>query len=159
MHCLSLCPQNKICDFTNEVDILSTFIGQAVSLSTDEELRNDLTEVASLTYKLMGMCRSNLPFTKEDILPFETTLKKYQNYSKEVKKSLFVLPLGSHLTTTLHTCRALSKKISRMYSKISKQFSNDEAEFFLENLSNLFYYLAIYVNHREGFKEVPFNSK
>ncbi|WP_319371559.1 cobalamin adenosyltransferase [uncultured Ilyobacter sp.] len=158
MHCLpDICYKSKICDLTNEIDILSSFAGQASGQCENQEMKEDLLKVLNLTYKLMGKLRDNCDFLTEDKMIMEDIEKKYDKKGREIRKHIFVLPQGSFLSSTLHICRAFSKKISRMYYKAKSEITFDtcEIEEAINMMSDIFYNMALCANHREGKDEIP----
>jgi cob(I)alamin adenosyltransferase len=158
MECFpDICYKSKICDLTNEIDILSSFTGQAAGQCEEEKMKDDLLKILDLTYKLMGKLRNNGDFFSKDKLLMNEIKNRYEEQGREIRKHIFILPQGSLLASTLHICRAFSKKISRMYYKSKKEFTFDpcEIEDFINMLSDTYYNMALCANHREGIEEIP----
>lgn len=158
MRCFpDICYKSKICDLSNEIDILSSFTGQAVSRCQDEDMKEDLLKILNLIYKLMGKLRDNGDFLSEDRMIMEEIKNRYEKKGREVRKHIFILPQGSFLASTLHICRAFSKKISRMYYKAEKEITFDTCEIlpFIDMLSDTYYNMTLCANHREGIEEIP----
>ncbi len=158
MHCYpDICYKSKICDLTNEIDILSSFTGQAAGQCEYAEMKEDLLKILNLTYKLMGKLRDNCDFLPEDKIVMEDIKNRYGNRGREVRKHIFILPQGDFLSSTLHICRAFSKKISRMYYKAKKEINFDpcEIECFINMLSDTYYNMALCSNHEKGIEEIP----
>jgi cob(I)alamin adenosyltransferase len=158
MECFpDICYKSKICDLTNEIDILSSFTGQAAGQCEEEKMKDDLLEILNLTYRIMGKLRDNGDFLSADKTLMNEIKTRYEKKGKEIRKHIFILPQGSLLASILHICRAYSKKISRMYYKVKKEITFDpcEIEDCINMLSDTYYNMALCANHRGGIEEIP----
>jgi ATP:cob(I)alamin adenosyltransferase len=141
------------CDVSNEADILTTHLGQAISFAVDE-FRDELIEVSQLMYNFMAALRQNREFTRQNV-EYVTNLElKYK--SMLTSKKIFVIPTGNKLSSTLHVCRAYAKKVSRLYFEFesSTEFNSDEMSDFINTLSTMFYNMAKYVNQESSIEEI-----
>lgn len=145
---------DPICDLTNELDILSTQIGLACVASDDHLLQRNLTLMIQVLGEVMGSLRRNRELSQSILDTALTTHGFYKERLKGLKYDIFQLPTGSELNARLHLCRAMSKKLSRMYLKVYyKKLSTDErVKDCLEVFSNTFYYMAISSLKDEGSK-------
>ncbi|WP_321329665.1 cobalamin adenosyltransferase [uncultured Ilyobacter sp.] len=158
MHCFpDICYKSKVCDLTDEIDILSSFAGQAFGQCKNKEMKGDLLKILNLTYILMGKLRDNCDFFKEDKLILKEIKIRYEKKGGKIKNHVFILPQGGLLAGNLHICRALSKKISRMFSKAKSEitFEACEIEETVSMLSDIFYNMALCVNYENNVEEIP----
>ena len=158
MHCFpDICYKSKVCDLTDEIDILSSFAGQAFGQCENKIMKEDLLKILNLTYRLMGKLRDNCDFVKEDKLMLKEIKNRYDTKGKKIRKHVFILPQGGLLAGNLHICRALSKKISRMFSKAKSEiaFEACEIEESLNMFSDIFYNMALCINYENNVEEIP----
>jgi len=158
MHCFpDICYKSKVCDLTDEIDILSSFAGQAFGQCEDKKIKEDLLKILNLTYKLMGNLRDNCDFLKEDKLILKEIKNRYDKKGEKIRKYIFILPQGDLLAGNLHICRSMSKKISRMFSKAKNEitFEAIEIEESINMLSDIFYNMALCINHENNVEEIP----
>lgn len=137
-----------ICDLTNEIDILHSHIGLAYESTRCDSLRTDLKVILDLISSVMGCLRRKKSFSDSDLETIMNISKKYAEISKSKNTEIFHLPIGSESISRLSVCRAMSKKISRMYLKLYfKEINKDKNIMdFIGQLSNLFYYMGIAIN-------------
>ncbi len=134
---------NDICDLTNEIDILYSHIGLTYEGNTPDNIKESLKELLEITSAIMGSLRREKTLDRKYL---STTLCLVSMYKTKPRK-VFHLPIGSEAISRLNICRAMSKKISRMYLKLYfKGISKDEVlKETIGELSNLFYYMSLHM--------------
>jgi len=151
--CPYICEDSLNCDVSNETDILTSHLGQAI-VYANGELKDELIEVSNLLFAFMSALRMNREFKREYVEYIEGLETKYK--SQLLEKKLFVIPTGNQLSASLHLCRAYAKKASRMYFKFegSSDFNNDDMSDFINILSTMFYNIAKHVNQEANITEI-----
>ncbi|WP_319371560.1 hypothetical protein [uncultured Ilyobacter sp.] len=149
MYCFpDLCYKSEICDLTDELDILASFIGWSSSMSKGE-IQHDLMELLLITYMAIDVLRD-----QGDLQSFQISL------INEIKKKYSQLNGGKHNKTiyekdfhificSIDLCRSYSKKIKTLYYNIfSGNYSeNQELQKFLHSLPDVFDLIAAYLKN------------
>ncbi|KWW16653.1 hypothetical protein AS888_23815 [Peribacillus simplex] len=147
-------------DFEIRTDSLTTRIGMAASLTKDvPDVHRDLMVLLPMAYHLNGSVRGKLAISDHDLDHLSSI---YDRYVAEVKEQIqtFVLPQGSTAACALHACRSEAKKSVRALHKVSLEREVPDILFdYAHLLANVLFVMAVYVNKRQGFEEIPFISK
>jgi len=140
------------------VDELSSFIGLAKSVSTQEKInivldrvQNDLfvvgAELATTTNK-----GSESKIRAEDVVWLEKSSDDIESDITPIKK--FVLPNGSNVSSALHVARTVARRAERRIVSLSKvEPVNPEILRYLNRLSDLLFIMSRYCNEKLGVKE------
>lgn len=150
MHCLPhLCYMTEVCDLTNEIDILHSHVGLVYESVHCDSLKADLNIILGLTSSVMGCLRREKSFSDKDLETIMIISRKYAEISKSKSTRVFYPPIGSESISRLSICRAMSKKISRMYLKLYFKGINKckNTMEFLGHLSNIFYCMGISIRY------------
>ena len=152
--------KKKIVDFELLTDEIASYLALAVSFAKDEELREELIKITELVYHLNPCVRSNTKLEGHELAWLFNRYEKYEFVTKE-RESLFVLPYGTNLASTLHILRTKSKSLVRLLHHITEEGTKvDDSLFDFTNvLANYFFVLAMYANKLEEVDEIPFESR
>ena len=151
---------SNIVDFELATDEIASYLALAMSLCEDETLKIELQRITELVYHLNPCIRKNSKLEGHEVAWLFSRYNNYLYVTKD-RESLFVLPAGTTLASTLHILRTKSKKLVRLLHQLSKEnIKVDDSLFDFSNvLSNYFFVTALYVNQLEGVKEIPFISR
>lgn len=140
------------------IDELSSFIGMAQSVSTQEKVnvildrvQNDLfsigAELATVTAK-----GSESRIKADDVLWLEKSSDDVESHLTPIRK--FVLPGGSNVSSALHVARTVARRAERRLVSLSKsEYVNPEILRYVNRLSDLLFIMARYCNEKLGVKE------
>ncbi len=153
-----------------EVDELNSYIGLAISKfnKNDDESFRYLKTIQSRLFDL-GSNLACMPEKREAYkLPQITDdeIKKIESLIDEMDASVsklknFILPGGSELSSVLHICRAITRRVERSHIRFYTKFSEEmpvNSEQYLNRLSDYFFVLARYANHLKGIEEEIWKS-
>lgn len=156
--CPYICEKSSTCDVSNEADILSTIVGQSISHCEDSEMKEDLISINTILFHFMSALRQNVKITEQDINLVKSIKNKYDEKIVGKVNCIFTLPAGSILATTLQTCRAFAKKVSRMYAKLEVELGieNEENTIIINMLSNTFYSMSKHANIIKNIEELEY---
>ncbi len=152
--------QKRTVDFELLTDEIASYLALAVSFTEDKEFKDELLRITELVYHLNPCVR-----TKTNLEGFELAwlFSRYQRYEFVTKErdSLFVLPYGTKLASTLHILRTKSKNLVRLLHQITEEgtWVNDSLFDFTNVLANYFFVAAMYANKLEEVAELPFESR
>ena len=151
-----------LCDFEIATDELCNHVGLVLSLLPDDfsEIKTDLEYLHPLVYHLNGSIRGKLAIKEKDQQWLLARYHYYQQLTMGIVKG-FVLPRGPQPVPQLHLARSATKKAIRLMVRIEEDGTiiPDIIPRFCNLLCNFFFVLTIYLNHKKGIKEIPFNSK
>ncbi len=148
MYCFpNLCYKSKICDLTDELDILSSFLGQVASLSGGY-LKDDLLELIYLTYISIDVLRDQEDFPGSEISSVEIIRNKYSVLADRPCDKNICPDKPGHFVFTIDMCRSFSEKIKTMYYDTFGEdcLKNVNLEIFINILPNVFVAIADYLN-------------
>ena len=147
-------------DFELATDELSSYLALAISYCTSEEFKQELIKISTLVYHLNPCIRKNSRLEGHEVAWIYSRYTHYLNITKH-RDTLFVLPYGTTLASTLHILRCKSKQLVRLLHHLSKEVSGiDSSLFDFSNvLANYFFVAAMYANQLEDVKEIPFVSR
>jgi len=146
------------CDFEILTDRISSQAGLMAALCP--ERRDELLRIDELVYHANPTLRTRFTILPEEI----AWLKERVDALYEETRGLcdrFVLPAGTPRACTAHILRTDGKKLVRMlYRHAEAGNSVDEGLIDFANLiSGYFFMLALWLNHCDGFQEIPFISR
>ena len=146
------------CDFEILTDRISSMAGLLASLCPEQ--RDEILRVDELVYHANPSLRTFFSITDEEI----DWLKERVESLNEQTKSFcdkFVVPAGTPRACVAHVLRTDGKKLVRMlYRHAESGGKVDDRLFDFVNLvSGYFFLLALWLNHLDGFKEIPFVSR
>ncbi|WDF04371.1 hypothetical protein PQ477_02525 [Shouchella hunanensis] len=152
--------KGSLVDFEIRTDSLAVRIGQAAGLVDSypnvKELLLQLTEYA---YHLNGSVRGDQAIGEEALRWLSDV---YDQYEIEVREEIqqFLLPQGSRAASALHIARSEAKKSVRALHFV--RLERDVPTLLMDYthlLANVLFLLAVYINKKEGVKEIPFTSQ
>lgn len=146
------------CDFEILTDRISSTTGLLASLC--EERREELLKIDELVYHANPSLRTFCSITDEEV----EWLKARTDILHEETKGLcskFVIPAGTPRACVAHMLRTDGKKLVRMLYRHAQNGGKVEEKLFdFANLiSGYFFLLALFLNHQDGFEEIPFVSR
>ena len=146
------------CDFEILTDKMSSETGLLASLCP--ERREELIKIDELIYHANPTLRTFMSIAPEEI----EWLKDLVDRLTEETKGLcarFVLPAGTPRACVAHVLRTDGKQLVRLlYRHAQRGGRVEEALLDFANLvSGYFFLLALWLNHRDGFEEIPFESR
>lgn len=146
------------CDFEILTDRMASCAGLLASLAP--ERREEVLRVEELIYHANPTLRTFLSVTGEEM----EWLKGRIDALKEETAGLcerFVLPAGTMRACVAHLLRADGKALARLvYRHCERTGTRQDGLIDLVSLfSEYFFLLALWLNHRDGFAEVPFESR
>lgn len=145
-----------LCDFEVATDELCNHVGAIIGQLPDgnDDIAADLDQLQPLIYHLNGSIRGRLAISDDEQ---QWLLERYHDYQKEIANNIngFVLPRGPAPTPQLHLARSAAKKAIRLMVRIDEEgiVVPDILHHFCNLLCNLFFVLALCLNHRSGFIE------
>lgn len=152
--------EKKIVEFELLTDEIASYLALAASYCEDQEMKQELIKITELVYHLNPCVRTNTTLQLEEL---DWLYDRYKNYEYVTKnrESLFVLPSGTTLASTLHIVRTKSKQLVRLLHLIQEEgtFISDFLYDFTNCLANYFFTAAMYANLLENTKEIPFQSR
>ncbi|MDF2720784.1 MAG: ATP:cob(I)alamin adenosyltransferase [Paenibacillus sp.] len=145
-------------------DELNCFVGQAISVITDERLADLKADLEQIQHEIFD-CGSDLALLKQELRPYKVTsdmidrleawIDKYDAETPDLSR--FILPGGTTLSSLLHVCRTVCRRAERRVVTLSKQGDiNEEVRRYLNRLSDLFFTVARVANHRQGVADVEY---
>lgn len=146
------------CDFEILTDRMSSMTGLLASLCP--ERREELLRINELIYHANPTLRTFMSITTEEV----DWLKGRVEALKEDTKGLcdrFVLPAGTPRGCVAHVLRTDGKKLVRMLYRHAQRGGRVEERLldFANLVSGYFFMLALWMNHEDGFEEIPFESR
>jgi len=154
--------QSYLCDFEVATDELCSHVGNMLAAIDEhfDDIRGDLDLLQPMAYHLNGSIRGKLAVSEDDVAWLKA---RYHHYREQQKDRLdgFVLPRGNRQTMPFHLARSAAKKAIRMMVRIDQEGKAVDAVLhrFCNLLCNFFFVLALVVNDRNGFEEIPFVSR
>ncbi len=149
-----------IVDFELMTDEITSYIGLAVSLTKNQELKEELQKIGELVYHLNPCVRKKTSLEDDEVVWLNNRYNYYLENTKN-RDTLFVLPGGSELASNLHIIRCKSKQLVRLLHHISSSGVSiaDSIFDFANIMANYFFVVALYVNKILDVKEIPFTSR
>lgn len=152
--------KKKTVEFELLTDEIASYIALAGSYTTDKELKKELLKINELVYHLNPCVRSKTALEAHEVAWLYTRYQTYQYVTKD-RDSLFVLPGGTTLASTLHILRTKAKQLVRLLHLITEEgtYVNESIFDFSNILANYFFVAALYANRLENETEIPFTSR
>lgn len=146
------------CDFEILTDRMSSTIGLLASLCP--ERRAELLKIDELMYHANPSLRTFMSITQEEIDWLNARTEALQQETKGLCER-FVLPAGTPRACVAHILRTDGKKLVRMLYRHAQRGGNVENVLmdFANLVSGYFFLLALWLNHEDGFEEIPFESR
>ncbi|MCS6788674.1 MAG: cob(I)yrinic acid a,c-diamide adenosyltransferase [Aigarchaeota archaeon] len=148
-------------DCLGEVDELNSVIGvcRAVLRDGHADIDELLKGVQSVLFRIGAEIAAEDPkslgvdvVTEDDVKSLEMTLDQYIRSLEPLRH--FIYPSGSLAGSMLHFARAVARRAERHVVMLSdKEKVNPQVIRYLNRLSTLLFYLARFVNEREGRRE------
>ena len=150
----------NIVEFELLTDELASLIGHSIAFSGDTELKKELIQVMELVYHANPCVRTKSSLEESEVLWLQSRYEDYVQKTKD-RTTLFVLPTGCKLGSTLHLVRCKSKQLVRlMYQLTNEGIKVDETLFDFANvLANYAFACAMYANQLDGINELTFESR
>lgn len=152
--------KKKTVDFELLTDEIASYLALAISYTADKDFKKELTKINELVYHLNPCVRSKTHLEAHEVAWLYSRYQAYEFVTKE-RESLFVLPGGSTLASTLHILRTKCKHLVRLLHLITEEETQvHESLFDFSNvLANYFFVAAMYANKLDGIDEIPFTSR
>lgn len=146
------------CDFEIMTDRMSSTIGLLASLCP--ERRAELLKIDELMYHANPSLRTFVSIRAEEIAWMNERLEQLRKETEGLCDR-FVLPAGTPRACVAHILRTDGKRLVRMlYRHAQRGGRVEDALFDFVNLvSGYFFMLALWLNHEDGFEEIPFESR
>lgn len=148
------------------VDELNSFVGLAASSLSNKNTHISYTHLPKIQNLLFNIgsnlaclpidrIKINLPtLLKQDILELETQIDLISKDLKPLKN--FILPGGTILSSHLHICRTVTRRLEIEATEFNAQNINDissEILQYINRLSDFFFVLARLANHEVGVED------
>lgn len=146
------------CDFEILTDEMSSKTGLLAALCP--ERREELLKIDDLIYHMNPSLRTFFSITEEEVHWLNERLEELLKENKG-RCNRFVLPAGTQRACFAHVLRTDGKKLVRMLYRHAQSGGKVEDSLFdFANLiSGYFFQLALWLNARDGFEEIPFVSR
>ena len=150
----------KTVDFELLTDEIASYLALAISFTEDKEFKQELLKINELVYHLNPCVRTKTALEAHELAWLYSRYQTYEYVMKD-RESLFVLPNGTSLASTLHILRTKSKNLVRLLHLITKEgtYVNEMLFDFSNVLANYFFVAAMYANKLEDESEIPFSSR
>lgn len=146
------------CDFEILTDRIASTTGLLASLCPQR--REELIRVDELIYHANPTLRTFLSLRAEEIEWLKARVDALEAQTQGLCER-FVLPAGTPRACVAHILRTDGKKLVRMLYRHAQ--SGGEVPEALMDFANLlsgyFFLLALWLNHQDGFEEIPFESR
>ncbi len=145
------------------LDELNSFLGVANSFIQYSEVNETLKEIqrdiftaqSSLGVAPDSEDSSPAPELTEDRVEFlEKTIKQFEKDLPELTN--FILPGGTKAASLIHLCRTKARGAERRI--VSLDLQQQMVQSYVNRLSDVFFTLARYLNHKEGRAEEKWHS-
>lgn len=146
------------CDFEILTDRISSTTGLMASMCP--ERREELLKIDELIYHANPSLRTFVSITAQEIEWLNGRVEQLRAETQGLCDR-FVLPAGTPRACVAHILRTDGKKLVRMMYRYAHRGGRvEDALFDFVNLvSGYFFFLALWMNHEDGFEEVPFESR
>lgn len=146
------------CDFEILTDRMSSMIGLLVSLCPQRQ--TELLKIDELMYHANPTLRTFMSITQAEIDWLNERTEALQKETEGLCER-FVLPAGTPRACVAHILRTDGKKLVRMLYRYAQRGGKVENALmdFANLVSGYFFLLALWLNHEDGFEEIPFESR
>ncbi|WP_068786713.1 cob(I)yrinic acid a,c-diamide adenosyltransferase [Paenibacillus phocaensis] len=146
------------------IDELNSFVGQAASLSDEEQLADLREQLLEIQQELFD-CGSDLAYVKLSESRYKVTpemaerlevwIDRHQSENPPLEK--FILPGGTPLAAALHVCRTVCRRAERRVVTLGQvKEINADVLIYLNRLSDYFFAAARTANHRQQVADVEY---
>jgi len=161
---------NDSIDCNGLIDELNSFIGLAVSMTTEATTKEFLQEIQKDLCSISALFSGN---TESDLFDGEARVKEMEVRIDTMEKNLiplqqFILPGGTPLASVIHVTRSIARRVERkavfMFTHdpqhLPLQISQPERIIqYLNRLSDFLFVLARYSNKEENGSERKWSKK
>lgn len=154
------------CDFEIHTDRLSSMAGVLASLCPERE--EEILKVDELIYHSNPTLRTFMSVTKEEIewlheriVEIQEELEAANAFPETGAKCRTVLPAGTTRGAYAHVLRVEGKQMVRLLYRARERginFSDDLIDF-ANLVSGYFHMVGMWMNMKDGWKEIPFVSR
>lgn len=149
---------HHLVDAYGTVDELSSFIGLAESVLTNQVVTEDLLWIQRRLFKLAGSLafkghNDMVEVTADDIAFLEAAIDKLSGDLPPLQD--FILPGGQKAAALLHVSRSICRRTERLVTTVDQECGSVQKNIlpFLNRLSDYLFVAARYVNKNEGVSE------
>ncbi len=152
--------KKRTVDFELLTDEMASYLALAISFTKDKDFKSELLKITELVYHLNPCVRTKTALETDELAWLYKRYQAYEYVTKD-RDSLFVLPHGTSLASTLHILRTKSKSLVRLLYLISEEgtYVNELLFDFTNVLANYFFVAAMYANRLDNESEIPFVSR
>jgi cob(I)alamin adenosyltransferase len=136
------------------IDEANSFLGLAASFLEEQYLKNKITQVQSILFKLGSIIAgAKFSIPKSVITKYEKEIDEWTGLMPSLKN--FIFPGGCPAAASLYTARAVVRRLERLLvrSHDSNLIIQDSILIYINRLSDYLFTLARYINFRKGIKE------
>ncbi|MEF9951006.1 MAG: ATP:cob(I)alamin adenosyltransferase [Clostridium sp.] len=153
-------PLDYRCDFEIFTDEISSTIGLLRAKVSDENLREELSQINEIMYHINASLRTFTSVTLDELKWVESKIEEYRVETKD-RCNKFVTPQGGEAACTAHIIRSKCKALARLMHRHEMQGNNvDPLLYNFVNLySGYFFLLALKLNKMEDINETEFVSR
>ena len=146
------------CDFEILTDRISSYAGLLAALCP--ERREEILKIDELVYHANPTLRTFCSITADEIEWLNGCVEALNAETRGLCDR-FVLPAGTQRACTAHVLRTDCKALVRMLYRYAHGGGQvpDRLFDFANLISGYFFMLALWLNHRDGFAEIPFVSR
>lgn len=147
------------------IDELNSFVGQAISIITNEEKFADLKEELGIIQQELFDCGSDLAFVKLEEGNYKVSgdmaerleqwIDLHQAENPQIER--FIIPGGCALSSALHVCRTVSRRAERRVVTLGSHTEiNPSVRLYMNRLSDYFFVIARTANVRSEVPDVEY---
>lgn len=141
------------------LDELNSFVGLAVSIFDDGEIKQVLKEVQRNLFVAGADVATPFDITEKherislkEVTKVEETISRLESELEPLNK--FILPGGSREAAVLHICRTICRRAERSIVALKMHEElNNYVFMYINRLSDLFFTLARIANKRKGIED------
>ena len=158
--------EEELCDFEIQSDRVASLCGLLASMCAEK--REDILKIGELTYHAAATLSTFMSVTPEEIewLRLETEalkadVKAGQTLPASEAKCQAVIPGGETRGALAHVIRVEGKQLVRILYRAREKgmtFPNELIDF-ANLISGYFHMLAGWLNMKDGYTEIPFESR
>jgi len=145
------------------VDELNSFVGLALTVVLDNDVKNILIKVQIQLFTLGSDLAApdneknrkfSIPrITKSQVEEIEKAIDKFDSRLEELRN--FILSGGCKSSSILHVCRTICRRVERKTVALNNNVKiSPDILIFLNRLSDLFFVLARYENKVSGIEDI-----
>lgn len=152
----TLSKDDPVFNLLGDIDELNSHIGLCYSMIKEDKIKNTLFMIQEYLFKVGAYISTNDSkyIDNNDI----TSLleKEMDEMNKEIPPLRNLIhPTGVIEACNCHIARTVTRRAERSYITYSKDKGfNEDLSKFLNRLSDYLFICALYINHKNGFKEI-----